>query len=95
MFAVIDSLTTVVPFLVTEVVGKPVPEGSEVKAGWTALVLWLAMIVAVGLLGWSLVRQLKRTLAAKQAGVYGDDRQIMDGPAFTYAEDDEKPTSAS
>ncbi|MFC6152678.1 hypothetical protein [Nocardioides yefusunii] len=82
MLAVIDPLITLTTTFFTEVVPKPVPEGSEVKAGWTALFLWVAMIVAVGLLGWSLVRQLKRTLAAKEAGIYGEDRKITDGPAF-------------
>ncbi|WP_162599870.1 hypothetical protein [Nocardioides solisilvae] len=48
------------------------PEPEDVKAGWTALLLWLGLAVAVGLLGWSLIRQLRKTNAARDAGVYGD-----------------------
>ncbi|QCX26686.1 hypothetical protein [Nocardioides jishulii] len=51
---------------------RPVPEDDEVKAGYVALFLWLGMCVAVALLGWSLIRQIRRTSAAKDAGVYGD-----------------------
>ena len=64
-------------------------EPEDVKAGYTALLLWLAMAVAVGLLGWSLVRQLRKTQAAKDAGVYGEDRKITKGPAFSS--DDSEP----
>jgi hypothetical protein len=68
---------------------RPIPQPEEVKAGYTALLLWIAMMIAVGLLGWSLVRQLRRTQKAKEAGVYGEDRKITSGPAFTSTEDDE------
>ena len=51
---------------------RPAPEPEDVKAGWTALLLWLGMAVAVALLGWSLIRQLRRTNAARDAGIYGD-----------------------
>ncbi|WP_185996406.1 hypothetical protein [Nocardioides campestrisoli] len=52
---------------------RPAPEPEDVKAGWTALLLWLGMAVAVALLGWSLVRQLRKTNAARDAGVFGDE----------------------
>ncbi|GGD14500.1 hypothetical protein [Nocardioides daphniae] len=51
---------------------RPVPEDDEVKAGFVALFLWLGMCVAVALLGWSLMRQFRRTTEAKARGVYGD-----------------------
>lgn len=51
---------------------RPVPEDSEVKAGYIALFLWLGMAVAVALLGWSLIRQFRKVSAARDAGVYGD-----------------------
>lgn len=51
---------------------RPVPEDSEVKAGYVALFLWLGMAVAVALLGWSLVRQFRKVNAAREAGVFGD-----------------------
>lgn len=48
------------------------PEAKDVVAGWTALWIFVAMAVAVALLCWSLVRQLKKAERAKAAGVYGD-----------------------
>ena len=44
----------------------------NVKAGWTALIIVLAMAAAVVVIGVSLSRQLKRAQQAKDAGVYGD-----------------------
>ena len=49
------------------------PEAEDVKAGWTALVLFLLLIAAVVVLGFSLVKQLRKAQAAKDAGVYGDE----------------------
>jgi hypothetical protein len=49
----------------------PAPE--DVKAGWTALVLFLLLCGAVVVLGFSLVKQLRKAQAAKDAGVYGDE----------------------
>jgi len=49
------------------------PEDEDVKAGWTAFVLFLLLIGAVVVLGFSLVKQLRRAQAAKDAGVYGDE----------------------
>ena len=57
------------------------PEPDDVKAGWTALILFLLMCAAVVILGFSLVKQLRKAQAAKDAGVYGDepvDRQEED-----------------
>ncbi len=48
------------------------PEAEDVKAGWTALVLFLLLIAAVVVLGFSLVKQLRKAQAAKDAGVYGE-----------------------
>ncbi len=45
------------------------PEAADVKAGWTAFVIFLLLIAAVVFLGWSLVRQLKKANAAKDAGI--------------------------
>ena len=63
------------------------PKDEDVKAGWTALVLFLLMIGAVVVLAFSLVKQLRKAQAAKDAGVYGDepeagpDTQADAGPA--------------
>jgi hypothetical protein len=51
----------------------PTPEPENVKAGPVALVIFLALIAAVVFLGFSLVKQLRKAQAAKDAGVYGDD----------------------
>lgn len=92
MLDLIDPLT-IATWLQAADVPRPVPEPEDVKAGYTALFLWLGMGVAVALLGWSLTRQLRRTQAAKDAGVYGDDRRITAGPAFQVDEDegDQRP----
>jgi hypothetical protein len=50
-----------------------VPKDEDVKAGWTAFVLFLLLIAAVVVLGFSLSKQLRRAQAAKDAGVYGDE----------------------
>ena len=48
------------------------PPAEDVKAGWTAFVVFLLLIVAVVILCLSLVKQLRKAQAAKDAGVYGD-----------------------
>lgn len=47
------------------------PEPEDVKAGWTAFAIFLGLAVAVGLLGWALTKQLKRTEANRKAGAFG------------------------
>jgi len=49
------------------------PEAEDVKAGWTAFVIFLLMAGAVVVLGFSLVKQLRKAQAAKDAGLFGDD----------------------
>lgn len=60
------------------------PEPEDVKAGWTALLLFLGLAVAVAVLAFSLVKQLRKAQSAKDAGVYGDepasDEPASDGP---------------
>jgi hypothetical protein len=51
----------------------PTPEPEDVKAGWGAFGIFLALIAAVAFLGFSLVKQLRKAQAAKDAGVYGDE----------------------
>ena len=50
----------------------PTPAPNDVKAGWTAFVVFLLLALGVVVLGFSLVKQLKKAQAAKDAGVYGD-----------------------
>lgn len=49
------------------------PEPEDVKAGWTAFVVFLLLIGAVVLLGFSLTKHLRRAEAAEEAGLYGSD----------------------
>ena len=49
------------------------PQDEDVKAGWTAFVVFLLLIAAVVVLGFSLVKQLRKAQAAEDAGVYGSD----------------------
>ena len=49
------------------------PQDEDVKAGWTAFVVFLLLIAAVVVLGFSLVKQLRKAQAAEDAGVYGDE----------------------
>jgi hypothetical protein len=51
----------------------PVPDKDDVKAGWGACGIFVVMAVAVALLGWSLVRQLRKTERNAEAGVFGDE----------------------
>lgn len=57
----------------------PVPAKEDVTAGWVALLVFVFLIVAVAVLARSLVKQLRKAQAARDAGVYGD--QPADAPA--------------
>ena len=50
----------------------PVPTDNDVTAGWTALLVFVGLIIAVVVLGVSLAKQLRKAQAARDAGVYGD-----------------------
>ena len=60
----------------------PVPDDSDVVAGWVAFGIFLGLAVAVALLGWALTKQLKRTEANRKAGAFGpvDDEGPADAP---------------
>ena len=60
----------------------PTPAPNDVKAGWGAFGIFLLLALAVAVLGFSLVKQLKKAQAAKDAGVYGD------APAETASTED-------
>jgi hypothetical protein len=49
------------------------PEPEDVKAGWTAFVVFLLLIAAVAFLGFSLTKHLRKAQAAEEAGLYGSD----------------------
>lgn len=64
-------LHAVDPVLVLDLLGSvlatapldEVPEDDEVKAGWTALLIWLGMGLVTALLAFSLVKRLRNTRA--------------------------------
>jgi hypothetical protein len=58
--------------LVTRIADET-PKPEDVKAGWGALAVFLLLIGAVVLLGFSLTKQLRKAQAAEEAGVYGAD----------------------
>jgi hypothetical protein len=62
------------PLLVTLVLAleDPTPKPEDVKAGWGAFAIFIGLIVAVALLGWSLVRQLRKAARAQEAGLYDE-----------------------
>jgi type III secretory pathway component EscV len=62
------------------------PEPTEVKAGPLGFAVWIFMILAVVVIAFSLVKQLRKAQAAKDAGVYGDEPvQRTDGADETDA----------
>ncbi|WP_166133490.1 hypothetical protein [Nocardioides ochotonae] len=63
----------VMPVLMERLDETPKPE--DVKAGWVGFGVFLALCVAVGLLGWALTRQLRRTDANRKAGAFGPYRE--------------------
>jgi len=65
-----NSLYAVATFVSLAV--DPVPDKENIKAGWVAFGIFIAMAVAVGLLGWSLTRHLKKTKLNAESGVFGD-----------------------
>ena len=49
------------------------PAPSDVKAGWGAFAVFMLLVVAVALLGWSLTRHLRKARTNADAGAFGDD----------------------
>jgi len=68
------ALLAVVPLLDSGSSGAldPTPAPEDVKAGWLAFGLFIALILAVAFLAFSFVKQLRKARAARDAGVYGD-----------------------
>jgi flagellar biosynthesis/type III secretory pathway M-ring protein FliF/YscJ len=64
--------------LIIALVDDPTPKDTEVKAGPLGFAVWIFMIIAVVIIAFSLVKQLRKAQAAKDAGVYGDDPAAAD-----------------
>ena len=67
MYAFLISLHSLV------VAADPAPAAKDVKAGWGAFWIFIGLALAVAFLGWSLVKQLKKTQANADAGVFDTD----------------------
>ena len=87
---VLLSATNSVAELVVRVADQT-PKDEDVKAGWTAFVLFLLLIAAVVVLGFSLVKQLRKAQAAEDAGVYGSDDEPADSDADSDSGADAEP----
>ena len=72
-------------------VADQTPKDEDVKAGWTAFVLFLLLIAAVVVLGFSLVKQLRKAQAAEDAGVYGSDDEPADSDSDADSGADTEP----
>ena len=68
-------------FVPLTILADQAPEPEEVTAGWTALVVFLLLAAAVAFLGFSLVKQLRKAQAAKDAGVFDDPDEPDERPA--------------
>ncbi len=71
-------------------VDDPTPQDNDVVAGPLGFAVWIFMILAVVVIGFSLVKQLRKAQAAKDAGVYGDEPVDPSAPATTDADADER-----
>ena len=58
-----------VPALVSAAGKAPAPE--DVKAGWVAFAVFIALGIAVALLGFSLTRHLRKARSNAEQGVFG------------------------
>lgn len=87
------ALTSLIPPLL--VLADNTPEDEDVVAGWGGFAVFIGLILAVAVLGWSLTKQLKKVDRAEAAGVYGSDPKKRDestgdaaGPALRDRGDD-------
>jgi len=51
------------------------PPDNKVVAGKVAFLIFVALIVLVAFLGWSMVKQFHKVNAAKEAGLYDESRK--------------------
>jgi hypothetical protein len=75
------------------------PDDNDVVAGWTAFWIFIALIVATAFLLWNFTKQLRKTRAAADRGVFGPSEGAAAGPRDEAAEtvtddvDDEHPAT--
>ena len=63
-----NPLILLVPLLAAGADKVPAPD--DVKAGWGAFALFIALAVAVALLGWSMARHLRKARDNAELGVF-------------------------
>ena len=68
MPAYADLLTTALTLVAR--LADPTPEPEDVKAGWTAFALFGLLILAIVVLGFSLVKRLRNVERAEAEGLY-------------------------
>jgi hypothetical protein len=68
------------PYLLTTLVvlADEAPADEDVVAGPIGFVIFIGLVIAVALLGWSLNKHLKKAHRAADAGVYGDPEEPTD-----------------
>jgi hypothetical protein len=71
--------------LLISLADDPTPDENDVVAGPLGFAVWIFLILAVVVLAFSLVKQLRKAQAAKDAGVYGDEP--VDHDTEDHAED--------
>ena len=54
---------------------EQVPDDEDVVAGWTGFAVLIFLIVSLAIIGFFLIRQLRRADEAKRRGVFGDAPQ--------------------
>jgi hypothetical protein len=74
-----DTLLVATVTLAVSFTDKP-PAPEDVTAGWGAFVLFMLLIAAVVFLSFSLVKQLRKAQAAKDAGVYDEPAEKPQSP---------------
>ena len=55
------------------VFADPTPADNDVVAGWGAFAVFAGLAIAVALLGWSLVRHLRKAKRNADEGLFGDE----------------------
>lgn len=70
----------------------PTPDPNDVKAGWTAFLVFLLLVLAVVVLAFSLVKQLRKAQAAKDSGVFGDEPIADEAVEAEQADETSAPT---
>jgi hypothetical protein len=58
------------PLMVLLHAADPVPKAKDVTAGWTAFAIFIGLCVAVAILGFSLVKHLRRANENAEKGVF-------------------------